>query len=75
MSYTSDVYEYNIALFKNEEPEIFLQFLWNFGKSIEISGEISVVRTIQCQFTLLCGEALRKFEILSVHIGHTNNEN
>ena len=43
-SYTSDFYEYKIALFKNEEPERFLQFLRNFVKSIEISGEISVAR-------------------------------
>ena len=58
-----------MALFDNGEPEEFLLFIQNFQITIEVKGMLTTCAKIQYLCTLLCGEALRKLDTLSLEVG------
>ena len=60
-SYTSDCFDFNMALFDNGEPEEFLLFRRNFDMNLAAPGTLVTGAKIQYLFTLVHGEALRQF--------------
>ena len=50
----SDLYEFKMALFDNDEPEEFLLFVQNFKIILESSGTIASSENIQYFCTQLC---------------------
>ena len=53
----------------NGNPEEFLLFVQNSQMNIDASVSISVSANIWYLHTLLCGEVLRQFDMLSVEVG------
>ena len=64
-SSTSDLYELRISFFDNGNPEEFLLFLHNFNTILAATGTLETVTKIQYLRTLVCGEALHQFDLLS----------
>ena len=71
-SSTSDLYEFNMSLFDNGEPEEFLLFVRNFDMTLAVSGPLETGAEIQYLFTLVCGEALHQIDLFSSDMESTN---
>ena len=74
-SRASDMYEFKMNLFDNCGTEGFILFQRNHQITIEASGNITVGDKIHYLHTLICGEALHKFETICRKIGNSNNTN
>ena len=64
-----DLYEFKIALLGNSNPEEFLLFISNFNMTLEESVTLKYDAKIQYLGTLVCGEVLRQFDMLSAEVG------
>ena len=64
-----------MALFDNGELGDFLWFIRNSNMTLEAPGTLRSGANIQYLCTLLRGEALRQFDILSSEVGSTTPEN
>ena len=71
-SYISDLYEFNMDLFDNGEPEEFLLFVRNFVMNLTTSWMMAMGVKIQYLCTLFRGEALFQFELLSASVEGAN---
>ena len=65
---TSDLYELKISLFDNGEPEEFLLFVRNFNMTLAASGTLEAGAKYQYLCTVLCGEVLNRFDLLSTDV-------
>ena len=54
-SATQDLYEFNMDLFDNGDPEEFLLFVQNFNINLAASGKLVTGAKIQCLCTLVRG--------------------
>ena len=70
-SSTSDIYEFRMSLFDHGEPEEFLLFARNFKMIIAASVKIETLEKVQYLLTLVRGEALRQFELVSADAKNT----
>ena len=61
-----------MTFFNNSDPEEFLLFVINFTMSIQDLGILTASAKLQYLCTLLCGEALRKFDTFYDQLGSTN---
>ena len=52
-------------MFDNREPEGFLLFIHNFNMTTEASETLKAGSKIQYLRTLVCGEELHEFDVLS----------
>ena len=60
-----DLYGFSISLFDHGDLEEFLLFVWNFNITLSATGTQELDTKIQYLHTLLYGEALRQFDLLS----------
>ena len=63
-----DLYELKMALFDNDEPGDLLLFIRNFNMTLKVSGMLKAGADIQYLQTLVRGEALRQFDVLSAEV-------
>ena len=61
-----------MAPFDNGDPEEFLLLIRNFNMNIAASGTLETAAKVQYLHTLLRGEALRKFDLMSADVESTN---
>ena len=71
MSIKSDLYEFRMYLFDHSEPEDFILFVKFFQMIIAATKTIETEANIQCFCTLVCGEALRHFNLVSADAKNT----
>ena len=69
---TSDLYEFIMSLFKNVEPEEFFLFVRKFNMNIAETGTMEMGANIQYHRTLVRGEALCQFDLLSADLKNTD---
>ena len=62
---TSDLYDFKTSLFYHGDPEEFLLFIRNFNMTNAGTGMLEMDVKIQYLSTLVCGEVLRQFDLLS----------
>ena len=72
-SATSKTYELKFPMFKNGKPEEFLQMMKYFNTATDGTGTTPTKRKTQFLLTMLRGEALREFDVLSSQVGSTTN--
>ena len=72
-SATSETYELKAQTFKNGKPEEFLQMTKEFKTDVDGTGTTFVTGKIQFLRTMLRGEALREFDVITGQVGSTNN--
>ena len=68
---TSDLYEFSMSLFDNENPEEFLLFVRNFNMALAASGSLETGTKIQYLCTLVRVEALHQFDFFSTDVEST----
>ena len=68
-----DLYEFKMFLFDHGKPEEFLLFINNFNMTLLAIGTLDTEAKIQHLCTLVCGEALSKFDLLSTDVKNTKN--
>ena len=68
MSSTSNIYEFSMSLFDNENLEYFLFFMRNFNLILAVSGTLETDTKIQYLFTLFLGDVLHHINSLSVDV-------
>ena len=68
----SDLYELNTALSEYGEPEEFQLFVWNFNMTLAASGKLEMDAKVQYIRTLVHGESLRQFDLLSADVEGEN---
>ena len=64
-----------MSLFDNGKPEEFLLLICNFSTTLAASGTLEAGAKFQYLFTLVCGEALHKFDSLWDDLESTLNPN
>ena len=64
----SDLDNFKMVLFGNGYPEEFLLFVCNFNMALEVSGTFKSGAKIQYIFTLVHGEILHRFDVLSAEV-------
>ena len=64
-SSTLDLYGFRISLFDHGEPEEFLFFVRNFQMTLVATGALETEAKVQYLRTLVSGEALRQFDLVS----------
>ena len=74
-SATSKTYELKVQTFENGKPEEFLQMTKDFKNATDGTGTTSATGRIQFLRTMLRGEALREFDVISSQVGITTNGN
>ena len=74
-SSTSDLYEFKMSLFDHGKPEDFLLFIRNFNTNLAATGMLNMDTKIQYLCTLLHGEVLRQFDLLSADVKNTETLN
>ena len=72
-STTSETYELKVQTFENGKPEEFLHMMKDFKTGIDGKATLSATRKIQFICTMLRREALREFDVITGHVGITNN--
>ena len=70
-----DPYEFKMVLFDNGDPEELFLFIRNFNNTLKASGTLLDGAKIQYLCTLLCGEALQKFDTFYAEVGSMTSEN
>ena len=66
------LYEFRIALFNNGDPEYFLLFVYNFNKTLAVSGMLWKDVKVQYLHMIFRGEALYQFGFLSSEVEGMN---
>ena len=64
-----------ISLFDHGDPDEFMVFIRNFNTTIVVTGTLEMGVEIHYLHTLVGGEALRKFELLSSDVENTETLN
>ena len=64
-----------MSLFEHGEPEEFLLFICNFNMTLAATGKLEMDVKVQYIHTLVHGEALFQFDLLSVDIENTETLN
>ena len=72
---TSDLYEFKMYLFDHGNPEQFLLFIRKFDKNLAETGTLDMDTNIKYLLTLVRGEALRHFDLLSADVEDTETIN
>ena len=67
-SYLSDLYNFKMAFFYNGDREEFLLFVQNFNMNLATSGTLPMSEKIQYICTIVRGEALCQFDLLSADV-------
>ena len=62
---TLDLYEFRMYLFDHGEPYEFLLFVKKIQMTLAATGKLETEAKVQYICTLVCGEALRQFDLLS----------
>ena len=70
-----DLYEFKIYLFDNGYPEEIFLLVCNFNMTLTASGTLEAVAKYKYLCTLVWGEALRQFDLLSTDIKGTETLN
>ena len=70
-----DLYEFKMSLFDHGNLEEFLLFISNFKMTLAATGKLEIDTKIQYLRTLVHGEALRQFYLLSDDIENTETLN
>ena len=65
---TSDLYEFRISLFDHGNPEYFLFFIQNFKMTFVATETLDTTAKVQCLCIIVCGKALRQFDLLSADV-------
>ena len=65
------LFEFRMSLFDHDKPEKFLLFVKNFNTTLPEIGTLNMDAKIQYLCTLVYGEALRYFDLLSADMGNT----
>ena len=60
-----------ISLFDHSEPEEFILFVQNFQMTLAVTEMLETEEKVQYICTLVCGEALRQFDLLSSDVKNT----
>ena len=60
-----------MSLFDYVKPEDFLLFLKNFQTTLAAIGTLDTEGKVQYICTIVCGEALRQFDLLSTDVKNT----
>ena len=63
-----DLYQFKMSLFDNGKPEGFLLFVRNFNMTLAASGALEAGAKYQYLCTLVSGEALHQFDLLSADV-------
>ena len=71
MSSTSDLYEFKMYCFDHGKPEEFLSFIRNFNMTLAASGTLEMDTNIQYLCTIVHGEVLRQFDLISAGAKNT----
>ena len=71
----SDLYEFNMYLFYHGNREEFLLFIRNFNMTLAATGTLDMDAKIQHICTLVRGEELRQFDLLSADVENTEDLN
>ena len=64
-----------MSLFDHGDPEEFLLFIKNFNMTLAATGTLDMDAKIHYLYTLVRGEELRQFELLSADVKNTENLN
>ena len=72
-SATSETYELKIKTFENGKPEELIQMMKDFNTATDRTGTTSDNGKIQFLRTMLRGEALREFDVITSQVGSTTN--
>ena len=70
-SSTLDLYEFNMNLFDQGNPEEFLLFLRNFNMTLAEIGALEMDTKIQYLCRTVCGEVLHQVDLLSADVENT----
>ena len=71
-SATSETYKLKIQTFENSTPEEFLQMMKDLNTGIEGKATTYATGKNQCLLTMLGGEALREFDVITGQVLSTN---
>ena len=71
-SENSDPYEFKMVLLGNGDLEDFFLFVRNFNITLEASGILQTDTKAQQIYKLVCGEALRQFDLMSADMESAN---
>ena len=74
-SSTLDLYEFKMSLFDHGKPEDFLLSVRNFNMTLAETGTLEMDVNIHYLCTLVHGEALRQFDLLSADVKNTETLN
>ena len=69
----SKTYKLKVQTFENDKPEEFLQMMKDFKTGIDGTGTTSAPGKIEFLRTMLCGEALREFDVIESQVVSTTN--
>ena len=69
---TSDLYEFMMYLFDHGDPEEFLLFVRHFQMNLATTGTLETEVKVRYLSTLVHGEALRQFDLLSDEVNNTD---
>ena len=72
---TLDLYDFKMSLFDHDKPEGFLLFIRNFSMTLAETGTLKMDTNIQYLRTLVRGEVLSQFDLLSAEVENTENLN
>ena len=64
-------FTFKMSFFDNGEPDEFLLFMLNFNTNLTGSGALKEGAKIQYIFSIVRGEALRQFDLLSADVEGT----
>ena len=73
-SRTSDLYEFRMSLVDHGEPEEFLLFVQKFQTTLAASGNIEMEAKVKYLCTLVHGEVLRQFDLVSADVKNTGTQ-
>ena len=74
-SSTSELYDFKGCLFDNGDPEEFFLFMRNFNMTLAASGTLEAGAKYQYICTIVRGEALCHFDLLSADVESTQTLN
>ena len=63
-----DLYEFKMALFDNVDREDLFLFIHNFKITLEASRTLGAGEKVQCICTMVRGEALSQFDVMSADV-------
>ena len=69
------LFEFRMSLFDHGKPEQFLLYIKKFNTTIPEIGTLNMDTKSQYLCTLVCGEALCYFDLLSADMGNTETLN